>query len=140
MVTMSGVVLPGDSTVKHVQVDVPEPGHGQVLLRMKASSICGSDIRAIYREHLGSGPEAYRGVIAGHEPCGQVAAVGPGCRRLSVGDRVVVYHIAGCGVCEECRRPWFDPCERWRLYLDPEELGLTVPYCPDCAAREFDGD
>ena len=79
---MNGVVLPGDSTVEHVEVDVPEPGHGQVLLRMKASSICGSDIRAIYREHLGTGPEAYQGVIAGHEPCGQVVAVGPGCRRL----------------------------------------------------------
>ena len=42
--------------------------------------------------------------------------------------------------CEECRRPGSDPYERWRLYLDPEEPGLTVPYCPDCAAREFDGD
>ena len=55
--------------------DVPEPGPGQVLLAMKASSICGSDIRAIYREHLGHGPEAYQGVVAGHEPCGQVVAV-----------------------------------------------------------------
>jgi hypothetical protein len=55
MTAMSGVVLPGDSTVKHVEVDVPEPGHGQGLLQMKASSICGSDIRAIYREPLGSG-------------------------------------------------------------------------------------
>ena len=104
MATISGVVLPGDSTVKHAGVDVPEPGHGQVLLQMKASSICGSDIRDIYREHLGSRPEECRGVIAGHEPCGQVVAVGPGCRRLSVGDRVVVYDIAGCAVCEECRR------------------------------------
>jgi threonine dehydrogenase-like Zn-dependent dehydrogenase len=110
MATMNGVVLPGDSTVKHVEVDVPVPGHGQVLLQMKASSICGSDIRAIYREHLGSGPEAYRGVIAGHEPCGQVVAVGPDCRRLSVGDRVVVYHIAGCGVCEECRHGYMIGC------------------------------
>jgi threonine dehydrogenase-like Zn-dependent dehydrogenase len=58
MPLMDGVRLPGDSTVQHVKVDVPEPGHGQVLLRTKASSICGSDIRAIYREHLGSGPEA----------------------------------------------------------------------------------
>ena len=49
MTVMNGVRLPGDSTVQHVTVDVPEPGHGQVLLRMKASSICGSDIRAIYR-------------------------------------------------------------------------------------------
>ena len=53
--------------MEHVTVPVPEPGPGQVLLAMKASSICGSDIRAIYREHLGSGPEAYRGVIAGHD-------------------------------------------------------------------------
>jgi threonine dehydrogenase-like Zn-dependent dehydrogenase len=89
---------------------VPEPGHRQVLLRMKASSICGSDIRAIYREHLGSGPEAYQGVIAGHEPCGQVVAVGPGCRRLSPGDRVVVYHISGCGGCAQCRRGYFIGC------------------------------
>ena len=72
MTVMTGVRLPGDSTVEHVEVDVPTPGHGQVLLAMKASSICGSDIRAIYREHLGTGAEAYRGVVAGHEPCGQV--------------------------------------------------------------------
>jgi threonine dehydrogenase-like Zn-dependent dehydrogenase len=101
---MAGVVLPGNSTVEHVTRDVPEPGHGQVLLEMKASSICGSDIRAIYRERLGHGPEAYQGVIAGHEPCGQVVSVGRGCRRLAAGDRVVVYHISGCGACDQCRR------------------------------------
>jgi threonine dehydrogenase-like Zn-dependent dehydrogenase len=104
MATMQGVRLPGDSTVEHVSVPVPTPGHGQVLLRVRASSICGSDIRAIYREHLGRGAEAYQGVIAGHEPCGEVVEVGPGARQLAVGDRVVVYHIAGCGLCEQCRR------------------------------------
>jgi threonine dehydrogenase-like Zn-dependent dehydrogenase len=108
--TLRGVVLPGDSIVEPVVRDVPEPGHGQVLLAMKASSICGSDIRAIYREHLGHGPEAYQGVIAGHEPCGQVVAVGPGCRRLAEGDRVVVYHISGCGVCEQCRSGYLIGC------------------------------
>jgi threonine dehydrogenase-like Zn-dependent dehydrogenase len=108
--SMRGVVLPGNSTVEPVTKEVPEPGHGQVLLAMKASSICGSDIRAIYREHLGHGPEAYQGVIAGHEPCGQVVAVGPGCRGLAEGDRVVVYHIAGCGICEQCRRGYLIGC------------------------------
>jgi len=39
-----------------------------VLVATKASTICGSDIRAIYREHLGKGAEGYQGVIAGHEP------------------------------------------------------------------------
>ena len=56
---------------------VPEPGHGEVLLRMKASTICGSDIRCIYHEHLGKGPEGYQGVVAGHEPCGQIVKAGP---------------------------------------------------------------
>lgn len=107
---MRGVVLPGDSTVRHVTREVPTPGHGQVLLAVRASSICGSDIRAIYREHLGTGPEAYQGVVAGHEPCGEVVAVGPGCDRLAVGDRVVVYHIAGCGQCEECHRGYLIGC------------------------------
>jgi threonine dehydrogenase-like Zn-dependent dehydrogenase len=100
---MRGVVLPGNSTVEHVSVPVSEPRPGQALLAMRASSICGSDVRAIYREHLGHGAEAYRGVVAGHEPCGEVVAVGPACRRLSVGDRVVIYHIVGCGQCQECR-------------------------------------
>ena len=107
---MAGVTLPGDRRVTHVTVEVPEPGHGQVLLRMKASSICGSDLRAIYREHLGRGPEAYQGVIAGHEPCGEVVEVGPGCRRLALGNRVVVYHVAGCGVCAECQHGYLIGC------------------------------
>ncbi|HET7305351.1 MAG TPA: zinc-binding dehydrogenase [Segeticoccus sp.] len=107
---MRAVRLPGDSTVEHVTVDVPSPGHGQVLLRVGASSICGSDIRAIYREHLGSGPEAYQDVVAGHEPAGEVVEVGPGCRRLSVGDRATVYHIVGCGLCDECRHGYEIGC------------------------------
>ena len=58
---MTGAVLPGNSTVELRRYPVPSPGHGQVLLRMKASSLCGSDIRAIYREHLGVGAEKYQG-------------------------------------------------------------------------------
>jgi threonine dehydrogenase-like Zn-dependent dehydrogenase len=108
---MTGVILPGDSTVEFREVPVPTPGHGQVLVKMKASSICGSDIRAIYREHLGQGPEErYRGVIAGHEPCGQVVEVGQGCVRSQVGDRVILYHIVGCGVCDECRHGYMINC------------------------------
>ncbi len=107
---MSGVVLPGDRTVTYREVPVPSPGPGQVLVRMKASGICGSDIRAIYREHLGVGDEAYRGVIAGHEPSGQIVKTGPGCKQFRAGDRVVLYHISGCGVCEDCRRGYMISC------------------------------
>ncbi len=108
---MRGALLPGDRTVELRDFEVPHPGHRQVVLRMRASSICGSDIRAIYREHLGKGPEAYQGVIAGHEPAGEVVEVGPDCRRLKVGDRVAVYHISGCGTCDECRRGYMIGCD-----------------------------
>ncbi|MDN5760907.1 MAG: zinc-binding dehydrogenase [Microlunatus sp.] len=107
---MLAAYLPGNSTVRLAEVDRPAPGHGQVLLAMKASTICGSDLRAIYREHLGEGPEAYQDVVGGHEPAGQVAEVGPGVRRLGVGARVVVYHISGCGQCGECRRGYQISC------------------------------
>jgi threonine dehydrogenase-like Zn-dependent dehydrogenase len=107
---VKGVMLPGNRRVEFREFPVPEPGHGQVLVKMKASSICGSDIRAIYREHLGHGPEAYQNVIAGHEPCGQIVKVGPGCKRFQVGDRVIVYHISGCGVCNDCREGYMISC------------------------------
>ena len=107
---MKGVVLPGNSTVEFREFDVPEPGYGQVLVKMKASTICGSDIRAIYREHLGKGPEAYQNVIAGHEPCGRIETVGPGCRRFKAGDRVILYHISGCGLCHDCRNGYQISC------------------------------
>jgi threonine dehydrogenase-like Zn-dependent dehydrogenase len=105
-----GVYLPGDRRVDVRTVPDPEPGHGQVLLRPRASTICGSDLRAIYREHLGTGPEAYQDVVAGHEPCGDVVALGPGCTRVREGERVVVYHISGCGQCDECRRGYQISC------------------------------
>jgi threonine dehydrogenase-like Zn-dependent dehydrogenase len=108
--TMMAAYLPGDSTVEMRKVPVPSPAHGEVLLRMKASTICGSDIRCIYHEHLGKGPEGYQGVIAGHEPCGQIVEAGPGCRRFKTGDRVIVYHISGCGVCNDCRRGYMISC------------------------------
>ncbi|MDQ3815109.1 MAG: alcohol dehydrogenase catalytic domain-containing protein, partial [Armatimonadota bacterium] len=108
---MKGVVLPGNRRLEMREFAIPEPGHEQVLIRMKASSLCGSDLRAIYRPaQQGTGPEAYRGVIAGHEPCGQIEKVGPGVKRFKVGDRVVVYHIGGCGLCHDCRGGWMISC------------------------------
>lgn len=107
---MLAAYLPGDRVVDLRTVADPLPGEGEVVLAMKASTICGSDLRAIYREHLGEGPEAYQGVVGGHEPAGQVIAVGPGVDDLVVGDRVVVYHISGCGLCPDCRRGYQISC------------------------------
>ena len=108
--TMKAAFLPGNSTVELKSVPIPKPGHGEVLLEVKASTICGSDIRCIYHEHLGKGPEGYQGVIAGHEPSGLIVETGSGCRKFKTGDRVIVYHISGCGVCNDCRRGYMISC------------------------------
>jgi len=108
--TMLGAYLPGGDKVELRKIPVPKPGFGQVLLRMKCCTICGSDIRCIYHEHVGVGPEGYQGVVAGHEPCGQIVEEGPGLKRFKKGDRVIVYHISGCGVCHECRQGYMISC------------------------------
>src|SRR5260221_9810324 len=101
---MRAAFLHGNRRVDLRTLPMPRPGYGEVLLRVKVSTICGSDIRCIYHEHLGKGPEGYQGVTAGHEPSGQIVEVGQGCRRFKVGERAIVYHISGCGVCNDCRR------------------------------------
>jgi threonine dehydrogenase-like Zn-dependent dehydrogenase len=110
---MPGVFLPGDSTAELRTFALGRPGHGQVVVQIGASGICGSDIGYIYRgykTHKGVDGPAYRGVISGHEPSGRVVEVGPGVERFAVDDRVIVYHIAGCGRCDNCRRGYYNSC------------------------------
>jgi len=129
--TMKGAILPGNSTTVLKDFPIPQPGHGEVLIKMKSSTICGSDIRCIYHEHLGKGPEGYQpGMIAGHEPCGQIVECGPGCRRFTTGDRVIIYHISGCGVCNDCRRGYMISCtsEKYRRAYGWQRDGGMAEY------------
>ena len=127
---MMGAVLPGNSTVEMREFDLPRPGHGQVLVKTMASTICGSDIRAIYHEHTGKGAEGYQpGMIAGHEPCGIIEEEGPGLVRFKKGDRVVVYHIHGCGVCHDCRMGYQISCSSpHRAAYGWQRHGGMAPY------------
>jgi len=103
-----GVVFTGDRTLELVDLPDPTPGPGEVVLRILASGMCGSDLHP-YRS---SSPPP--GIIAGHEPCGVVEAVGAGVteRAVRVGDRVTVHHYAGCGTCDQCRAGWYQLCRR----------------------------
>jgi threonine dehydrogenase-like Zn-dependent dehydrogenase len=125
---MQGVVFPGEREVALMSFPDPTPGDGEVVLEMKASGMCGSDLIPYRRSKSGGlalgfgtseGP-----VIAGHEPCGVVAAVGAGVApaEARVGDRVMVHHYWGCSVCEHCRAGWSQLCSRQR----PAVYGMTA--------------
>ena len=61
---------------------------------------------------VGKGPEGYiPGTVAGHEPCGLIVEEGEGLKRFKKGDRVIIYHISGCGVCNDCRRGYYISCK-----------------------------
>lgn len=119
---MRGIVFHGDRKNELASFDDPVPGPGEVVVKVMASGICGSDLK-FYRNGMeqalaafGTGPGEVSEdlqVIAGHEPCGVVAEIGPGVdSSVRVGDRVMVYHYTGCGMCRECRGGWTQMCER----------------------------
>jgi 2-desacetyl-2-hydroxyethyl bacteriochlorophyllide A dehydrogenase len=107
---MYGVLFTGDRKLELSEFADPEPGRGEVVLQMRASGMCGSDLH-VYRST--NRPE-YPGVgmIQGHEPCGDIVAVGSGVppHVAAVGDRVMVHHYWGCGTCEDCRSGWPQLC------------------------------
>jgi threonine dehydrogenase-like Zn-dependent dehydrogenase len=112
---MKGLIFAGDRQIDYAEVPDPTPGSGEVVLEMKASGICGSDLH-MYRGPKGMrllGVTATGPIIAGHEPCGVVVAVGPNVteRQAKIGDRVMVHHYWGCGVCPHCRTGWAQMCE-----------------------------
>jgi len=85
-----------------------------VVIAIKASGLCGSDLRP-YRAPAGERAKVAvdgRLSICGHEPCGVVAEVGAGVAGVSVGDRVMIHHYSGCGVCRYCTTGWPQLCLR----------------------------
>jgi L-iditol 2-dehydrogenase len=95
---MEAAVLTGPRAFKVTAVRDPSPGAGEVLIRVAAAGICGTD----YRIWTGERPVRYP-LIPGHEFIGDVVAVGPGVARVAVGDRVAIEPNWGCGACDLCR-------------------------------------
>jgi threonine dehydrogenase-like Zn-dependent dehydrogenase len=114
---MKGVVFLGDRKLELREFPDPTPGPRDVVLEIKASGVCGSDLHN-YRAPaqpagaVTGGIRRLAGVIAGHEPCGIVAAVGSGVgeKEARVGQRVMDHHYDGCGACKHCRAGWTQMC------------------------------
>jgi L-iditol 2-dehydrogenase len=109
---MKAVFLPGNKKVEIRAVEVPTPGPGEVLVAVKASCICRSDL-SLYYGNAVVGGDAAGACVTGHEPAGQVAQVGAGVNSFKAGDRVAIYLGIGCGVCEFCRQGNYFLCSQW---------------------------
>lgn len=112
---MRGVVFIGDRKLELREFPDPTPGPRDVVIEIKASGMCGTDLH-LYRAS-GDGPaipglSGSEPVIGGHEPCGVVAAVGSAVseKEAFVGQRVMDHHYEGCGVCRHCRSGWGQMC------------------------------
>jgi len=99
----------GSSRLEIQDYPDPEPGPGQVVIKMKAAGICGSDLHFFK-------PETVPPYVAGHEAAGVVHELGEGVRDLAVGDRVGAYHYHGCGECRFCRSGYYMQCDQRKGY------------------------
>jgi L-iditol 2-dehydrogenase len=112
---MRAVLLPGDKQVEVVDRPDPTPGPGEVVVRTRASCICRSDMSLYHGNPIVGGDSAGSGrVIPGHEPAGDVVALGPGVTGIREGDRVAVYLAIGCGHCEFCLKGERMLCPEWK--------------------------
>src|SRR5580704_2351951 len=116
--TMRAAVYRGINDVRVETVPVPSIGPGEVLIRVAACGVCGTDLKKI---HTGS-HSAPR--IFGHETAGTIAAVGEGVRNFAVGDRVMVFHHIPCGRCYYCRKKTFAQCPVYK------RVGCTAGFEP----------
>ena len=112
--TMEALVVLEPSVLEIQEVPVPEPGPNEVLARVRAVSICGTDAHLIRGDYPGFWPPAFP-FIPGHEWAGEIAALGPGAERFGwqVGDRVAGTSHDACGVCRECVEGRYNLCENY---------------------------
>jgi L-iditol 2-dehydrogenase len=117
--TMRAGVYREKGIVRVEEVPVPEVGESEVLIKVAACGICGTDIKKIFQRYV-EPPQ-----ILGHELAGTVVAVGPGVTRWKPGDRVMSFHHTPCGDCFYCQHRLFSQCKQYKA------TGLTAGFTPN---------
>jgi len=115
---MRAGVYRGKGRVVVEQVPIPEIGPGEVLFRVAACGICGTDIKKIHHGFINP-PQ-----ILGHELAGTIVKTGAGVTKFKTGDRVVSFHHIPCGSCFYCEKRLFSQCAGYK------KVGLTAGFDP----------
>jgi L-iditol 2-dehydrogenase len=117
--TMRAGVYREKGIVRVEEVQVPEVGEGEVLIKVAVCGICGTDIKKIYQRYV-EPPQ-----ILGHEVAGTVVAIGAGVTKWKLGDRVMSFHHTPCGKCFFCQKRSFSQCKQYK------STGLTGGFTPN---------
>ncbi|MBK5446999.1 MULTISPECIES: zinc-binding dehydrogenase [unclassified Peribacillus] len=110
---MKAVIFPGDKKVEIREMEIPTPGMGEVLIQMKASAICRSDMSLYYGTSVFEGTKL-GSIVPGHEPAGIITELGEGVTTFKTGDRVAVYLALGCGECAHCKSGYKMFCKEFK--------------------------
>ena len=126
---MKVCVLTGKQKLEWVERDIPQPGKGELQIKLEYVGVCGSDLHFYQEGQLANwtldGPLAL-----GHEPGGVVSAVGEGVEGFKVGDKVSIEPAVPCGECEDCRKGNYNLCKNIRMLAIPGERdGVNAEYC-----------
>ena len=106
--TMRAGVFREKGVVRVEQVPVPEVRDGEVLIKVAACGICGTDIKKIFQRYV-EPPQ-----ILGHELAGTIVGLGRGVTKWKLGDRVMSFHHVPCSECFYCKNRLFSQCKQYK--------------------------
>jgi L-iditol 2-dehydrogenase len=123
---MKAWVLGRPNELKLVEKDVPQPRAAEVLIRIGATAVCGTDLEVISHGEpalVQGGLPFNKNFTPGHEYMGTVVRLGPGVDEFAVDERVAVEIHAGCGRCERCREGMYTACTNYGLNYGDHDKG-----------------
>lgn len=119
---MKALVLQGKQDLKYQEIAKPKISDKEVLINVKASGICGSDMPRV----LGSGAHYYP-IVLGHEFAGEVVEIGADVTRVAIGDRVACAPLVPCHQCEDCQQGNYSQCKHYS-FIGSREFGSWAEY------------
>ncbi len=119
---MKAGVVHAREDIRYEEIKKPEPGKGQVLIKVKYTGICGSDVPRVNGDACHFFPN-----VLGHEFSGTVAEIGEGVTALKTGDRVAGVPLVPCMECEDCRRGDYSLCKHYS-FIGSREFGSFAEY------------
>lgn len=139
--TMKAWVLDDPEQLRLTEKPVPEPGPAEILVRVDAVAICGTDLEILsygLPAIIEGGPPFNKNFTPGHEYMGTVVKLGRGVDDFQIGDRVTAEIHAGCGRCERCREGMYTSCSNYGMnYGDKDKGHRANGFTTDGAFAEY---